>query len=174
MVQGEWRPVLGLETHYAVSACGAVMSTATKTGRPRARLLRPYGNGNGYRAIDTQISNRKVKVFVHRAVWEAFHGAIPGGLEINHKNGVRDDNRLENLELVTRSENMLHGLRTLGRVDNQPRGSRHGCAKLTESDIPVIRELLTTGLTSRQIASRYEVTKSAIKAIAQRTSWRHV
>lgn len=45
---------------------------------------------------------------IHRLVWEAFHGAIPPGFEVNHRNGDKTDNRLENLELVTRSENMAH------------------------------------------------------------------
>lgn len=45
---------------------------------------------------------------VHRAVWEAFNGPIPKGLEVNHKNLNRADNRLENLELVTHQQNCQH------------------------------------------------------------------
>lgn len=47
-------------------------------------------------------------MLVHRAVWIAFNGPIPSGKEINHKNGVKSDNRLENLELCTRKENLHH------------------------------------------------------------------
>lgn len=47
---------------------------------------------------------------VHRLMWEAFNGPIPGRLEINHKNLDRADNRLENLELVTHQQNIQHAI----------------------------------------------------------------
>ena len=47
-------------------------------------------------------------VRIHRAVWEAFNGPIPGRLEVNHKNLNRSDNRIENLELLTHQENVQH------------------------------------------------------------------
>jgi hypothetical protein len=45
---------------------------------------------------------------IHRCIWEAFNGAIQGRLEVNHKNLNRQDNRLENLELLTHRENCQH------------------------------------------------------------------
>jgi len=47
---------------------------------------------------------------IHRCVWEAFNGPIPGRLEVNHKNLDRADNRLENLELVTHQQNIQHAI----------------------------------------------------------------
>ena len=49
--------------------------------------------------------NKRVTLYQHRAVWAAFNGPIDKGYELDHKNSVRSDNRLENLQLVTRSEN---------------------------------------------------------------------
>lgn len=54
-------------------------------------------NTNGYRVIGG--------VREHRIVWEMFNGVIPDGYEIDHINGVRDDNRIENLRLATRGQN---------------------------------------------------------------------
>jgi hypothetical protein len=51
-------------------------------------------------------------VLVHRIVWEFVHGPIPDGLEVNHINGVKHDNRISNLEVVTHAENIRHALRT--------------------------------------------------------------
>lgn len=65
-------------------------------------------------------------VRVHRMIWKAFNGDIPTGYEINHKNGIRDDNRLENLELLTHRENLLYGngleLRRQCAIKNAKRG----------------------------------------------------
>jgi hypothetical protein len=53
---------------------------------------------------------------VHRMVAMAFHGVPPSNLEVNHINGIKTDNRPENLEWVTTSENELHSYRVLGKA----------------------------------------------------------
>lgn len=69
----------------------------------------------GYVSITVRESKGVYRTrFVHRLVWEAFNGEIPKNLEINHKNGIKHDNRLENLELVTKSENIRHAIKNLG------------------------------------------------------------
>jgi hypothetical protein len=57
--------------------------------------------GNGY----IMITFNYVKMLVHRVIWEMHNGPIPEGYEIDHMNGIRSDNRIENLRLVTRSIN---------------------------------------------------------------------
>lgn len=65
-------------------------------------------NGRGY----VQVSyGGQFVALAHRLIWESVFGPIPRGLEINHKNGVKTDNRIRNLEAVTRSENMRHAYR---------------------------------------------------------------
>lgn len=49
--------------------------------------------------------------YVHRIVYETFIGPIPQGYDINHENGIKTDNRVENLTAVSRSENQLHAFR---------------------------------------------------------------
>lgn len=46
--------------------------------------------------------------FVHRIIWEMHNGNVPEGMEIDHINGIRDDNRIENLRCVTKGENALN------------------------------------------------------------------
>lgn len=90
------RQILGFPD-YMASEIGVISSFRGKI------KLRP--DKSGYLKVDLGRRNTKS---VHRLVWEAFHGQIPKGMEINHRNGSKIDNRLANLELVTRSQNMRH------------------------------------------------------------------
>lgn len=91
---------------YYAGDDGKIFSLHKRTGRWLELKLRKHNTG--YLQFHCW-QNGKVKcIRVHRAVWEAFNGPIPSGLEINHINTIRDDNRLENLEVVTPSENHLH------------------------------------------------------------------
>lgn len=84
---------------------GYVINTDTgvilgRRGKPLNAITRGY-------AVVSHGSER-VNVMAHRFVWEAVYGPIPNGMQINHKNGIKHDNRISNLELVTASENMKH------------------------------------------------------------------
>ena len=64
-------------------------------------------------------------IYAHRMIWEHVHGSIPEGMQINHINGIKTDNRISNLELVTASENVKHAFR-IGLMD--ARGENNGRA----------------------------------------------
>ena len=83
------------------------------------RKYTPSDRGAGYMAV---CLNRKLK-YVHRVVWEAFNGPVPEGLELDHLNTIRCDNRLENLRACTSSENKRNPL-TLAkyRISNKNKG----------------------------------------------------
>lgn len=172
-MQEEWRDVVGFEGYYVVSNLGRIMRVKRgKNGHPPGTIRKPSPNRNGY--LQTTLSKDGVArtVRVHVVVAEAFIGARPPGREVNHKNGNKADNRVENLEWVTESENVKHTYRELGRVGT--RGSRDGMAKLTEADIPVIRELLASGMSQRKIAQRYGVSSVTICFISTGECWSRV
>lgn len=91
---------------YFANEDGKIWSHHKTTGRWFELKLRKLPDG--YLQFDRCQNGKRKSIRVHRAVWEAFNGPIPEGYEINHINTVRDDNRLENLELVTPSGNQLH------------------------------------------------------------------
>ena len=64
----------------------------------------------GYPQISLCKNGVYVRKAVHRAVWEAFNGAIQGRMEINHKDLNRSNNRLSNLELTTHQQNVKHAI----------------------------------------------------------------
>jgi hypothetical protein len=111
-------------------------------------------------------------IVVHRLVLEAFVGPQPSVIhETNHKNGIKDDNRVENLEWVTRAENNAHAV-AMG-LWRPHKGEAHGRAKLKAADIPVIRALEgKEGPTS--ISRRYGVTGETIRGIWSKRLWKHI
>jgi len=116
MTREEWRPVIGYETDYLVSNDGRVVSL--KFGKKR--LLRP-GNANGYRMVRLCVSGTISNKAVHRLVAEAFLPNPQDHPIVNHRNGVRTDNRVENLEWISASQNSAHAARVLGKT--RPKGS---------------------------------------------------
>lgn len=170
-----WKPVRGYEESYEVSSLGRLRRSVNRFGNPSGRLCRP-GNAYGYPRYTLSYEGEQRTIAAHRLLWEAFVGPIPRGLVINHKNGVKDDNRLDNLEVVTVAENTRHGFRTLGRrpVINPRPGSKNGRAWLTESDIPPIRARIAAGEPLALIAEEYGVNHATIWQISKGNTWKHV
>jgi hypothetical protein len=109
---------------------------------------------------------------VHKAVWVHFNGPIPQGLQINHINGVKTDNRLENLELVTASENIKHAYK-LGMLSQK--GIKNNQAKLCNNDIKKIRELYQPYKYGyKKLAKQFQVSPSLIYQIITKRIWPHV
>lgn len=101
----------------------------------------------------------------HRLVWLHFMGPIPEGMQINHKNGDKKDNRPGNLELVTASQNARHAY-AVGTKDQH--GQRNPSAKLTDSQVAAIRLMYNTGhKTQIQIAQQFQVTHQTISKIVR-------
>lgn len=90
-------------------------------------------------------------------------------MQVNHKNGVKTDNRPENLEIVTPEENIRHEIvNGLGTF----KGEAHKRAKLKDHQIREIREI--QGQTLKQMAARYGIAYTQIQRIRKRESWKHI
>jgi len=179
-MQENWKPIPGYEDCYAVSDKGRIARTATYGKNPQLRwkFMKPRRKRGGYMVAHLCKDGKDRDLIVHRLVWTAFCGEVPDGLEINHKNGQKDDNTLENLEVVTKSENMIHAYEVLGWRPsphrNFARGSRTGNAKLTEAEIPEILRLHRSGLKNTEIAQMFNVSAVLIGLVVRRKAWRHV
>jgi len=168
----EWRPVIGYEGWYEVSSCGRVRRVATACGTSAGRVLRtPLARPNSYPRIHTSCQNRTKSVWVHRLVAEAFIGPCPTGHQINHRNGIKTDNRVGNLEWATALTNLRHA-RDTGLL-NPSRGERNGQAKLRNEDIPIIRAARGK-ISGCEMARRYGVSEHTIRCVLNGWTWRHV
>lgn len=108
---------------------------------------------------------------VHRVVWEHVHGPIPG-LDINHLNGVKTDNRIANLEAVTRAENNRHARETGLHVSVC--GERAGMTKLTEDEVREIYRRVWAGESQRSVGADYAISGTTVGSIKHRRIWAHV
>jgi HNH endonuclease/Helix-turn-helix domain len=172
-----YKPVLDYESFYEVSHDGFVRRIgADRLGRTRNTILKP-ANRNGYAGVTLSVYNQTRTFSVHRLMWEAFNGRIPDGMQINHINGDKMDNRLENLELCTPQENHLHMRHVLRRNQVVPppkQGSVHPHSKLTEEQVLQIRKLYSEGMTGAAIARLFGLTKSTACRIVKRKAWTHI
>lgn len=102
-----------------------------------------------------------------------FLGPCPVGLEVNHIDGDKRNNRVANLEYVTRSENHLHAHR-LGLCKSPAiKGSDHANAILTDNQVLAIRKQAQT-MTYQQVADEFGVCRSCVGQIARGTAWKHL
>ena len=117
----EWLDVVGYEGLYAVSSKGRVKSITREIRYPNGekhiyyeRLLKPCKDKDGYQSVSLSKDGDMKGYRLHRLVLEAFVGEAPKGKDlVNHKNGVKDDNRVENLEWCDANENQQHRIYVL-------------------------------------------------------------
>lgn len=161
----EWRDVVGYEGLYQVSSLGRVRSN--HKGRWRnGRILRGGINSDGYACVILcRPGDRQRNVKVHRLVLWAFLGPPPDGYQVNHKNRIRSDNRLENLEYTTPGGNVKHGF------DNG-RPPVYGHCVLNREQAEEIRRLYSTGEYSQtKIAKMFDVGQATVSKIILYKRW---
>lgn len=141
-----WKPVDDHCGSYEVSNLGNVRSVdrlitrKSNIARIKGKVLSPNIGKSGY--LSVQLSDIvSTRVYVHRLVAKAFIRQIDGCTEVNHKNGIKSDNKIDNLEWVTRSQNVKHSFEVLNRA--APWNGKFG--KLNPNSKAVVGVSLTTG-----------------------------
>lgn len=127
--------------------------------QPCTPKLLGHETSNGYIRIGIRDAEGVTqKAQAHRLVFMYFHGDIPEGLSVNHKNGEKQDNRIENLELMTPAQQMRHAIDVLGRKCHALPGERRSArlsledyASIKVSDAPVDELALQYAVTTQHI-----------------------
>lgn len=151
---------------YTINSDGEVFSD--KTGKMKTRNK----GDTDYQIINfMKIDGKKKTYRLHRLVLMAFDPRDDmDSLEVNHKDGNKKNNKLENLEWCTSSENQIHAYKT--GLQKPRRGSASNLSKLSEDDIKKIFELREQGYTQQQIADVAGCTRSNISYILNKKSWK--
>jgi hypothetical protein len=162
-----YREIEGFAGQYLISDTGVVYSNK------RATVIKPRIDKDGYELVTLWFHSESYTKKVHRLVAIAF---IPNPLElltVNHKDGIKTNNCVENLEWLTIGDNHRHafktGLHTIGesRTAGRP-------VKLKNSDILEIRNLIKEGLGNTAIGKLYGVSCGCIYSIRVGKSWTHI
>ena len=159
---------------YSISKDGRIFRTYFRNKQAsypiKPKEIRQFNDTNGYPMVDLSKNNIKKTQLVHRLVLLTFIGECPNGYEAAHLNGIKADNRVENLIWATRKENLSHRI----LHGTSPVGSKNPKAKLTEKDVIAIKMQLGTSLKQRDIAKSYGVSEQVISDIKHRRRWCHV
>jgi hypothetical protein len=126
---------------------------------------------NGYLYVSIKIGNRRPKFSCHRIIGKAFVDGYKDGLHINHINGVKTDNRPDNLEWLTNQENVSHAWKT-GLVNL--RGENQPTHKLSQKQVIEIRKALRIGVSPHSLSIITNLNPSTIYLIAKNKRWTDV
>ena len=161
-----WRDVENYEGHYKVSNYGRIKSLYYKNGK----ILSGGFDTGRYLMLHLNKGKKSKTILCHKLVARAFLVNFENKREINHKDGVKNNNCVWNLEWATRKENMQHAAR-IGLIRN---GESSGKAKLTNEQVKFIREVYIPrdknfGL--KALARKFGVGKDAMSDIINKKSF---
>lgn len=146
---------------------------ASTLGRVRSenKLLRNKITRHGYNTVSIKYGNIFKEKKVHRLVAESFFKHYTELLQVNHIDGVKTNNFLTNLEMVTPLENMRHAIR-IGLISQN--GEDNPSSVLNEKQVLEIRKLFKNGLSKNKLSKMYGVSRRTIRVITERLGWTHI
>jgi len=160
-----WKKIKNYE-NYSVSDYGRIRNDKTD------RILKPSNNTHGYLFVGLWKNGVRKNHKIHRLVANAYIVNPENKRTINHIDGIKANNLVENLEWSTQKENMQH---SYDNGLNDAKGIKNGRAKLTEEQVLEIRRLYKTGDYSQTaLGKMFGVGQDLISRIINRKKWKHI
>lgn len=162
----KWKKIEGYE-RYKVSTYGRIMNTEGK-------ILSQFLSDKGYPRVQLYKNNNCKCPYVHRLVANAFIKNTLVKPQINHLDGVKTNNKVDNLQWCTNRENVEHAMAN-GLFREDVNGEDHPRTKLTNKQALEIRNaIVNTAFSRKMLARKYGVTESVVKDIRYGRSFRYL
>ena len=168
--RARWKPIPGFEDVYSVSRNGDVRLEVDRHNKKNRALLKQTPDDDGYFQVRLSIDGSQEAGRNHRVnrlVGATYLGDITN-MHVNHKNGIKADNRVSNLEITTPAENIKHAIEVLGHRRD---GEYNNSAKLTERQVVSLRKAAARGKTYVALGKRFGITSVMACDIAQGKAW---
>lgn len=167
-----WKDIIQ-NTRYQISNNGRVKSKARVVNHARCgkvsvkeRILKPATDAKGYLRV-ALAKDGSLKTFkVHRLVADAFVDNHKNNPQVNHINGIKTDNRFDNLEWVTNRENAQHAVDN--GLWNYKKGHEHHRSKLNKDAVDILVRMKKRGMINREIADYFDISISCVKRTYKR------
>jgi len=167
MTEEVWKDIALCNGKYKVSNMGRVKSMPNRT-RKGERIMKLQKYKSGYMNVDLCYDGVIKKILVHRLVAFSFIPNPDDKPQVNHINGVKDDNRQVNLEWNTRSENQKHSIRIGLR---SAKGVKNSQSKLNDSDVI---NILSDDRSAIELSNAFKISVNTIYDIKSRRTWKHL
>ena len=164
-----WKDIKYYEGIYQVSNFGNVKSLGNSFSR-KERFLKLSPQSKGYLTVVLQKNATRKMVLTHRLVAEHFIYNTESKRQVNHINGDKTDNIVENLEWVSHRENLDHAIKNNLTL----KGEENRNSKLKDIDVIKIHCLLQKGTTTKELSESYNVSYSTIDGIITNRYWKHL
>ena len=177
---GEWVPYPECNT-YGANENGEICSFDYKHTGKIEKLVQNEDK-DGYLFVRMKINGRTVKRRSHRIVLSCFTGVLDNEKQVNHKNGVRNDNRIENLEWCTAKENVIHSYKVLGKKQSERQinsakqrfsGENNPKSKINKEIAQCIVKDRRKGIPLKILSKKYNLSTAQISAIARGIFWKN-
>lgn len=176
----QWKEIKGNREIYEISNLGNIKTKDREGARGKyikGHILSQRDNSNGYLRCDINIEGKTKSYLVHRLVAEKFIPNPDDKPFVNHIDGNKHNNSIDNLEWCTRSENEKHAWKTGLKHDIATKGELHGMHKLSKKDVEYIRanHIRNGGnIKTGELAHIFNVNPQTITDIVSERIWRSV